>query len=304
MNQVEQIARTFGVDWPHLIAQTVSFSIVCALLYWLAYRPVLTMLAARREQIATGLANAAKIKAELDRTEAQRQEVLAQGARRRRRGSSRTRRPRRHGSNAGNPESARRRRANHRQGARGRDAGSRADARRPQARGRPAGLADDGERDRQDPDGRRSTSAGGRDRRSNCALEGAMQSKRQMHANGQAALPTVCCRRRPRRGARAAGRSRGRSRRSDAASPSSSHASNAWCGSTGSDTRRVVESATPLPDPVRADIVASVARAHGAGHRDVVCREPVAHRRLRVQVGSDVYDGSVRARLDAIESGL
>src|SRR6476646_9969988 len=77
-NQVEQIARTFGVDWPHLIAQTVSFSIVCALLYWLAYRPILTMLAARREQIATGLANAAKIKAELDKTEAQRQVVLAQ----------------------------------------------------------------------------------------------------------------------------------------------------------------------------------------------------------------------------------
>jgi F-type H+-transporting ATPase subunit b len=76
--QVETIARTFGVDWPHLIAQTLSFSIVCALLYWLAYRPVLAMLAARREQIAGGLANAAKIKAELDRIESQRQEVLAQ----------------------------------------------------------------------------------------------------------------------------------------------------------------------------------------------------------------------------------
>ena len=76
--QVETIARTFGVDWPHLIAQTISFSIVCALLYWLAYRPVLTMLAARREQIAGGLANAEKIKAELARIESQRQEVLAQ----------------------------------------------------------------------------------------------------------------------------------------------------------------------------------------------------------------------------------
>jgi F-type H+-transporting ATPase subunit b len=76
--QVEQIARTFGVDWPHLIAQTLSFSIVCALLYWLAYRPVLTMLEARREQIAHGLANAEKIRAELAKTEEQRQAVLAQ----------------------------------------------------------------------------------------------------------------------------------------------------------------------------------------------------------------------------------
>ena len=75
--QVEQIARTFGVDWPHLIAQTISFGIVCALLYWLAYRPILQMLDQRRQQIAQGLANAEKIKAELAKTEAQRHEVLA-----------------------------------------------------------------------------------------------------------------------------------------------------------------------------------------------------------------------------------
>jgi F-type H+-transporting ATPase subunit b len=75
--QVAEIAQTFGVDWAHLTAQIVSFTIVCALLYWLAYRPVLAMLAARREQIASGLANAAKIQAELAKTESQRQEVLA-----------------------------------------------------------------------------------------------------------------------------------------------------------------------------------------------------------------------------------
>jgi len=76
--QVEQIARTFGVDWTHLGAQTISFAIVCALLYKFAYRRVLAMLEERRQQIALGVANAAKIKAELDRTEAQRQEVMAQ----------------------------------------------------------------------------------------------------------------------------------------------------------------------------------------------------------------------------------
>jgi F-type H+-transporting ATPase subunit b len=46
-------------------------------LYAFAYKPILQMLAARREQIASGLANAAKIKAELARIEAQRLEVLA-----------------------------------------------------------------------------------------------------------------------------------------------------------------------------------------------------------------------------------
>jgi len=75
--QVSQIARTFGVDWPHLGAQVISFGIVCAVLYKFAYKRVLAMLEERRQQIAQGLANAQKIKAELDRTEAQRQEVMS-----------------------------------------------------------------------------------------------------------------------------------------------------------------------------------------------------------------------------------
>jgi F-type H+-transporting ATPase subunit b len=72
-----EVARTFGVDWPHLLAQVVSFSIVCGTLYLLAYKPVLAMLAARRQQIASGLANAEKIRAELARIEAERRGVLA-----------------------------------------------------------------------------------------------------------------------------------------------------------------------------------------------------------------------------------
>ena len=76
--QIAEIARTFGVDWSHLISQMVSFSIVCALLYWFAYKRVLKMLADRRELIAQGLANSEQIKAELAKTEAQRQDVMAQ----------------------------------------------------------------------------------------------------------------------------------------------------------------------------------------------------------------------------------
>jgi len=76
--QVEQIARTFGVDWAHFVAQVISFAIVCALLYLLAYKRILAMLEERRQQIAQGLANAEQIKAELARTEAQRQEVIGE----------------------------------------------------------------------------------------------------------------------------------------------------------------------------------------------------------------------------------
>ena len=75
---LEEIARTFGVDWPHLTAQIISFCIVCALLYRFAYRPVLAMLEERRKRIAEGLASAEKSKAELARNEAKQREMLEQ----------------------------------------------------------------------------------------------------------------------------------------------------------------------------------------------------------------------------------
>ena len=78
--QVDTIARTFGVDWPHFGAQVISFAIVCALLYRFAYKRILAMLEERRVQIEQGLKNAEKIKAELERTEAQRQEVIGQAS--------------------------------------------------------------------------------------------------------------------------------------------------------------------------------------------------------------------------------
>lgn len=73
---IQEIARTFGIDWPHLIAQSISFGVMCAVLYLLAYKPILRMLEARREQIAAGLANVEKIKAELARIEVERQNVM------------------------------------------------------------------------------------------------------------------------------------------------------------------------------------------------------------------------------------
>jgi F-type H+-transporting ATPase subunit b len=74
--KIEQIADTFGVDWVHLGAQIVSFSMVCAVLYALAYKPILRLLEARRQQIATGLANAEQIRIELAAIAAERRDVL------------------------------------------------------------------------------------------------------------------------------------------------------------------------------------------------------------------------------------
>ena len=69
-------AKTFGLDWPHFIAQVISFSVVAFFLIKFAYKPILTVLEERRQRIAEGLANADKIKQELARTAAMQQEVL------------------------------------------------------------------------------------------------------------------------------------------------------------------------------------------------------------------------------------
>jgi len=76
--QIEELARTFGVDWPHLTAQIISFTIVCAVLYRFAYRPILRVLDERRRQIALGLENTAKINAKLASIESERQGILAE----------------------------------------------------------------------------------------------------------------------------------------------------------------------------------------------------------------------------------
>jgi F-type H+-transporting ATPase subunit b len=69
-------AVKFGLDKEHFIAQVISFCIVVFLLNRFAYKPILAMLAERRQRIAEGLANAEKIKAELARTEALQREAL------------------------------------------------------------------------------------------------------------------------------------------------------------------------------------------------------------------------------------
>jgi F-type H+-transporting ATPase subunit b len=66
-----------GIQWKILLAQTVSFSLVFFVLWRFAYRPIFAMLEARRQKIADAIANADKIKAELAKTQADRQKVLA-----------------------------------------------------------------------------------------------------------------------------------------------------------------------------------------------------------------------------------
>src|SRR3977135_1020553 len=74
--QVQQIAHTFGVDWPHLLSQIISFSVVCVLLHRFAYKPVLKILDERRQQIAQGLADTEKIRAKRPQAGATGREIV------------------------------------------------------------------------------------------------------------------------------------------------------------------------------------------------------------------------------------
>jgi F-type H+-transporting ATPase subunit b len=70
--------QTLGIQWPKLIAQTINFAIVLFVLWKWAYQPVLRILELRRQKIAESMAQAERIRAELEATERQRTQILAQ----------------------------------------------------------------------------------------------------------------------------------------------------------------------------------------------------------------------------------
>jgi F-type H+-transporting ATPase subunit delta len=65
-----------------------------------------------------------------------------------------------------------------------------------------------------------------------------------------------------------------------------------------------VQSAVPLAEPQQASIQTSLARRYGAGLAFAFTQNPSLIGGLRVQVGSDVFDGSVQARLADLEAGF
>jgi F-type H+-transporting ATPase subunit delta len=64
----------------------------------------------------------------------------------------------------------------------------------------------------------------------------------------------------------------------------------------------IVESAVPLPPDIREDLCSRLARTYGSGIEPSFSENPELLGGIRVTVGSDVYDGSVRARLALVRS--
>jgi F-type H+-transporting ATPase subunit delta len=68
--------------------------------------------------------------------------------------------------------------------------------------------------------------------------------------------------------------------------------------------RAVIESAEGLPDDMRRTVQTDLERAYGQGLETSFEVNPALIGGMRIRVGSDVYDGSVRARLAALEARL
>jgi len=65
-----------------------------------------------------------------------------------------------------------------------------------------------------------------------------------------------------------------------------------------------VESAVPLPEDLRARVQADLVRTYGPGISASFAQNPELIGGMRIKVGSDVYDGSVRGRLAEMEKGF
>jgi len=65
-----------------------------------------------------------------------------------------------------------------------------------------------------------------------------------------------------------------------------------------------VESATPLAADLQAEVAARMKTIYGAGLDISFRQNPALIGGLRIQVGSDLYDGSVKTRLEQLEQSF
>jgi len=66
----------------------------------------------------------------------------------------------------------------------------------------------------------------------------------------------------------------------------------------------IIESALALPQELQALVQTGLARVYGPGLSASFAENPTLIGGMRIRVGSDVYDGSVQARLAALEQSF
>jgi F-type H+-transporting ATPase subunit delta len=70
------------------------------------------------------------------------------------------------------------------------------------------------------------------------------------------------------------------------------------------DLERRIESAVALPQDLQAKVTAGLTRLYGPGLNFAFAQNPALLGGLRIKVGSDVYDDTVQARLNALAEGF
>jgi F-type H+-transporting ATPase subunit delta len=65
-----------------------------------------------------------------------------------------------------------------------------------------------------------------------------------------------------------------------------------------------IESAVPLSATLQNSVQASLTRVYGPGLNTTFVQNPALIGGMRIQVGSDVYDGSIQARLTALQESF
>ncbi len=65
-----------------------------------------------------------------------------------------------------------------------------------------------------------------------------------------------------------------------------------------------IQSATPLPQDLQTAVEAHLSRRYGAGLQISFAQNPALIGGMRIKIGSDVYDGSIRGRLTALQESF
>src|SRR3989339_846634 len=76
---MDELIKTFHIDWKLLIAQGINFIIVFSVLYYFGLRPLMKLMVDRSKKIDDGLKNAELIEENLSNSEQEKKKAIAEG---------------------------------------------------------------------------------------------------------------------------------------------------------------------------------------------------------------------------------
>jgi len=77
---MEQLVDTFGIDWRILLVQIVNFTVLATLLWYVLYRPLVSLIENRRAQIIKGVADAERAEAALKDADAKKSDIISEAS--------------------------------------------------------------------------------------------------------------------------------------------------------------------------------------------------------------------------------